>query len=425
MKIKTGIIAVLMLLLTLSSCTSNTSPIIITDFTENFSYVEANDKPYTYNCIDASVALQYSDGNIFFWGGPVGQWGATVCKLNPSTGIISSVCIDPLCDHNTPDCPFFGLRAWFYVYDNKVFYKRSYTYTYRNKDGSIRSTLDVSDSVYFDIIDSKVNVLQPIIDKNAGEYLRQLYTDNFRYYYDYIFDENFDGYLFKMCCQDINSGDVSVIGGENNKDAVLERFVFILNDRIYFVDGKRLYSRNLDNTDEIVHCTGNFGEIVMTDGQSIYFEVVDGNDKNVFCMTDINDYSSATLIIEDCTDWFLTENYVYYTDGDSRNIGQSEIKGYANSEIILQGNNIFRCDHNGANHELIFSFDNEYRNYQLTNMIVADNYVYGLYHLWNDSDKDGIYRDGDQFISNSSIEDFTIMRIDVTDGSVYFIKAES
>ena len=423
------IITIIMLLLSLSACVSNNQdniPIHVSDyFLNDFSYVESNDKPYSHNCINASVALQYNEGNIFFWGGPVGQWGATVCKLNPLTGIFSSVCIDPLCNHNTPDCSFFGLRAWFYVYDNKVFYKRSYTYTYRNKDGSVRSTLDVADSVYFDIADSKVSVLQPAIDKNTVEYLRQLYADNYRYYYDYVYDESIDGYLFQMCRQDIESGDISVIGGENNLGEVLERFVFILNDRIYFVDGKRLYSRNLDNTDEIVHCTGEFGEIVMSDGQNIYFELLTENKKSVFCMTDMNDYSSAKVIIEDCTSWFLTENYVYYIDGESRNIGKSEVTGYGNDEIILRGNHIFRCDHDGANHHEIFEFDTAYRNYQLTNMIVVDNYIYGLYYTWNDSDNDGVYQDGDQYISNSSVEGFSIIRIDVTDGSVYFIKAAS
>ena len=58
-------------------------------------------------------------------------------------------------------------------------------------------------------------------------------------------------------------------------------------------------------------------------------------------------------------------------------------------------------------------------------MIVVDNYIYGLYYTWNDSDNDGVYQDGDQYISNSSVEGFSIIRIDVTDGSVYFIKAAS
>lgn len=387
----------------------------------DFSYVETNDKPYRYNCIYASVALQYDSGNIFFWSGLPGEIGATVKKLNPVTGLWTSVCPGALCEHNTPDCPMFGLNTWFYVYNEKIYYKRLYSYSYRNPDGSIRSTIDLSDSVCYDTVNSKLQVLETYNSKTFSEYLTQLFTDKYRFYYDYVYDKDNDKHLFKLCKRDLNSGEIFIIGGFSNTDEVIERFVFTKDDRIYFIDGKRLYSRNLDNTDEIVHCTGVFGDQVLTDGDSIYFDLYDNDGmRDVYYMSDINNYDSAKQIIDGCTSWCLTENYIYYLDGNKRTIGKSNITGY-HGDVTLIGQNIRRCEHNGDNNEIVFEFDRNYQNYQINNMIVVDNYIYGLYQYWEDLDNDGVFQDGDQHYSNRS-DNFSIMRVDVTDGSVYFIK---
>jgi len=415
----------IMLLLNLSACVSETQdniPIHISDYVlDDFSYNEANDKPYTYNCIDASVSLQYDNGNIYFWGGLPGEKNTTVMKLNPSTGLCTPICSLSLCEHNTPECPTYGLNAWFYAYNDNIYYKRAYSYTYRNTDGSIRSTVDLSDSVCYDTVHSKLQVLETYNSKNFTEYLNQLFTDNYRFYYDYVFDKDIDKYIFRLCRMDTSNGEVLVIGGDSNADVVIERFVFIKDERIYFVDGKRLYSRTLDNMDEIVHCIGQFGDKVLTDGVGIYFDLYDNDGmRDVYYMSDINDYDSAKKIIDGCTSWCLTENYIYYLDGNKRTIGKSNLTGY-HGDVKLMGENIIRCKHNGENKEVVFSFTQDYNKYQINNMVVVDNYIYGLYQYWDDSDNDGVFQDGDQYYSNRS-DDFTIMRIDVTDGSVYFIK---
>ena len=87
----------IMLLLNLSACDSETQdniPIHISEYVlDDFSYNEANDKPYTYNCVDASVSLQYDNGNIYFWGGLPGEKNTTVMKLNPSTGLCTPIIV--------------------------------------------------------------------------------------------------------------------------------------------------------------------------------------------------------------------------------------------------------------------------------------------------------------------------------------------
>lgn len=427
MKRTVMIAAGLLLSLGFSACTpanENNPPIDVSAYeASGFSYVEADDKPYAYNCVDASGDLQYDRGNIYFFGGLPGESNTALMKLNPSVGLFTTVCPLPLCEHNTPECPMFGHTSWFYAYDDTIYYKRSYSYSYRNPDGSIRSTVELHDSVCYDTVEEKLKVLETYDSQSSVEFLNQLFTEDYRFYYDYVYDEEMEQYLFKLCRLDRNSGEISVLGGDFSVEEGVDRFAFSKDERIYFVDGKRLYSRNFDNTDEVVHCSGQFGGKVLTDGDGIYFELSQEGKKSIYYMPDINDYHSAKKIVDDCTQWALTEHYVYYVDGEERTIGKSNLTGYQGEEVVLLGKTIRRCSHNGENDEKIFTFDGDYQTYQFNSMLVVDHYIYGFYHYYEDSDQDGIFQDGDQRSSNRS-GDSSIMRIDVEDGSVYFIRGD-
>lgn len=408
---------------TLVSCSSSVTDQTIdySSFLQGFEYTAGDDAPYEYNCIEGGDQLQQSDGVLYFFDGFPIEQNKTLCKLTPETGLVSAVCSDPLCGHSSPDCKLFGATNHFYIYNNKVFFKRIYSYTYRNPDGTARSRSEVSDSVFYDMESAKLKVLESYDSKSSVDFTRQLFYKNYRYYYDYVYDETADRHIFRMCRLNIDSGETSVIGGDNNIDEVSDRFVFVLNDRIFFTDGRSLYSKSIDNNDKKLHCTGKFDDIVCTDGQNVYFDLYNNGLRDVYVLPDVDDYTSAKLIIEGCTNWKLTKNFIYYVDGDKRIIGKSNVSGYQGDDVVFYGRQIQRCQHNGENTEAVFTYDGEYSNYQLTNIVILGNYIYGTYQYWEDSDKDGILQDDDIHYSNKK-GDYSIMRINVSSGDVYIIK---
>lgn len=412
------------LVLFLVSC-SSTVDYIDADYDflfQNFEYVAGDDAPYEYNCINGGNRIQQSDGIIYFFDSIATDKKKTLYKLTPETGLIVNICSDPLCNHSSPDCKLFGSTNLFYVYNDKVFFKRIYFHVYYNDDGTIRSRAKVSDSVQYDLKNAKLTVIESYDSMSSMDYLSQLFYKNYRYYYDYVYDESIDKHIFKMCRLNIDTGEISFIGGDNNIDAATERFVFALEDRIYFTDGKSLYSKNIDNADKKLHCTGEFYENINTDGKNVYFDLQNDNGgRDVYVLTDINDYASAKLIIKGCGAWYLTQNYIYYCDTEKRVIGKSNLSGYAKDEVVLSGKRIRRCDHNGETDEVIFTYEDEYANYQISSMLILDNYIYGEYYYYDDSDGDGILQDTDTHHSNIK-GDYSIMRIDVSSGDVYIIR---
>ena len=391
---------------------------------EDWEYVEADDKPCPDNCIDGGKQLQYDGGRLYFLNGSNGKRDQTLMTLNLKTGMITSVCPDPLCDHATPDCPFYGIVPLFYVCDGKIFYKRMTSYTYRNPDGTPRYRVDIQDSVFYDTESGKVHVLETYDKKGFSDYTLQLFYNGRRYYCDHVYSEELDKYILKICRLDIASEKSVVIGGENNADGVFERFLFVLNERIYFTDGVRLYSRTLENTDEITHSTGQFDNVAMTDGTDIFFDRRADGPLDVYRMTDPNDAESAARIIEGCTNWTLTGRYIYYLDGQTRSAGKNRLDGYDGDEVELYGKELRRCAHDGLGDELVFSFEGDYGSWQIRHWLAVDNYIYGLFTRYDDVNGDGAIDDGEVMKSDADGR-FGIMRIDVENGSVRILETDS
>ncbi len=54
----------------------------------------------------------------------------TLYRLNPVTGNITTVCADPTCTHNSPECPFYGFddHFEFYIENDILYYHQYYTF---------------------------------------------------------------------------------------------------------------------------------------------------------------------------------------------------------------------------------------------------------------------------------------------------------
>ena len=71
-----------------------------------------------------ATQLQYYNGSLYFYKGHssffLNQASGVFSRYNIETGNVTSVCPDPLCTHNTQDCPFAGRIPIFIVHGNTI-----------------------------------------------------------------------------------------------------------------------------------------------------------------------------------------------------------------------------------------------------------------------------------------------------------------
>ncbi|MEA4831407.1 hypothetical protein SDC9_53204 [bioreactor metagenome] len=82
------------------------------------------------------------------------------------------------------------------------------------------------------------------------------------------------------------------------------------------------------------------------------------------------------LLTENLSEYYLTNNYVYYQPYSNEETGAFRIDeqtGEKTPIIIHLSGEIFRCDHNGENKELVFKSNTVY----FSQMIVENNYIFG------------------------------------------------
>jgi len=384
MKIKklTHALCILSLALLLSNC--NTSPEYIdipiqnntqiSSTIENFTYTHIEDKHYKYNAILGVEHLKYDNGYLYFFNGiasPHEKTGATLMAFDLAHGKILSVCPDPLCSHDNPECDFYGFDVSYYVFNNSIYYRRGYHYLVYNDEGILVDTIDLADLVRYNTETTKLTVYEDYNgDWTYSAYNSQLYVDNYQYFYDYVYDPESNKHYFHICRRDIDTGEKTYLGGSLNEEVVYERFLFEHGGRIYITDGKTIYSVTYDWTDRKEHYTGDFSGQVLTNGQDIFFETSNENNSltiNKINLLDANE--TASPLGFECSRWYLTDNYIYFLSADT----------YYSGDIALTGSEIYRCDHNGNNTEKICSLIDQNSTKYVSSMCIVDNYIYCFY----------------------------------------------
>ncbi len=407
-----------------------------------FEFTESDDEPTdNYNLMLGWNILGFSDGYIYFVNGSSNpfnlQENQTLWKYNIKTNNLTSVCSDPICKHNTPSCPLYAITDQYYIYNNKVL--ATYIYYTFIDDGSTGNTPDIEGwggFKMYDMSNGKSLLLNEFNPKEGyTEDLRKLIFDDYCIYYDYVYNEKIDAWVFAICRWDMTTNKIVTLTGMDNtydfnsqeNSALATTFLFAIDSRIYFSDGKTIYSTDVNYENRIDHVTGKFDANVYTDGKYIYYGIYIPNSKNTvqsIRRMDFDGKNDIDLGINaESYNWQITSKYIYYKKYDEITIGKNMVSGYAGENIILTNSEIWRCNHDGTNHELVYKFEGDMANTRMVNEIYVGNYIYGIYEKWTDSDNDGVFKDGDRYYSDT-YEDFTIMRINIETGEVYYIKVD-
>lgn len=340
----------------------------------SFSYTHVEDKHYKYNAIRGVEQLKYDNGYLYFFNGnasPHEKTGATLMTLDLEKGDLLSVCPDPLCTHDNPECDFYGFDISFYVFDNSIYYRRGYHYLVYNDEGILIDKIDHADLVRYNKATDKLSIYEDYNgDWTYSAYNSQLYIDNYQYFYDYVYDADSNKHYFHICRRNIDSGEKTYLGGDLNEEVVYERFLFEYNGRIYITDGKTICSVTYDWDDRQEHYTGDFSGEVLSNGQDIFFESCNEDQSVTINKLNLSDPDKTISSFDfECSRWYLTDNYIYYLTADT----------YYSGDIALTGSEIYRCDHNGNNIEKICTLIDPNSTKYISSMCVVDNYIYCFY----------------------------------------------
>jgi hypothetical protein len=424
----------------LNYVSKNDSAIKIKEDITIFEYVDSDDVPLNYNMAWGLNQLQYSDGYIYVHNNgnrdrvhfPENK---TLFKYNVKTNNMTTVCSDPLCKHNEKSCPFFGMFDTMYINKDKILFLRQYTLQLerQNKNGEMFEEWD--GYMMYDMSKGKSYIRNEFDSVEFTENARKLFIDDYCLYYDFVYNEEIEEWVFAVMRWDLSTNETVVLAGKNNiydhnanySHIMADSFLFVVNSRIYFTDGKTIYSTNKNGEDKIEHLTGSFLLDVFTDGEYIFYGVPieDNSFIQSIYRVDFDGNNNIELgIIANSRNWEITSKYIYYKKYDEIAIGKNMVSGYLGENITLYGSEIWRCNHDGNNHELVYKFEGDMANYRIHGELYLGNYIYAIYDYWVDSDGDGIFKDGDYYSSQYDNGYYTIMRIDITTGEIYYIKID-
>ncbi|MBQ8368583.1 MAG: hypothetical protein IJY35_01230 [Clostridia bacterium] len=382
---------------------------------ENYPYTENSDRPISGAPVTSLPwNLQYADGYLCIasFGGmgiPSEENSGlmyTLRRINPATGNITDVCPDPLCAHNSADCPFYGLDSMPVGFaDNKIFYRRRWI---THADGETGRVDYYSADVVFDTKTGKVTELKNLNGEGGG-INSYLYTDTHRYWFDWTWDENSTEsgqyVMYRAAYDRLIPETVAEVSYED------AGFVGYADGTLYFTDGRMLYSTDerYENRRDIAEAPLTYGRHWFG-GDSVYYADAASRIFRILLETgEITDmgFSAGELVI--------TDSWIYYTSPEAVSLGKNRVYGMLGDEVTVTGEHIYRCAHDGTGTETVFSFDGGLYSTRFRSFTAVGNYLWGTYHRWDDADGDGIYRDGDHYESS---DDGHVLRIDVTTGEI-------
>jgi len=381
--------------------------------------------------------LQYHNGYIYLHNGlfvnatMTGGRG-TLVRYNPETENITTLCADPLCMHDTAECPFAGSIYFFYMKDNSIIYMRRY-YVWGEGDYVQYCTYDVENM--------KLKVHHEYLDENDSYSAAptSVLHNGFWYFHEMVYDEETDSSGWGVHRLNLKSGKMDVILMDDHENSVEDKInnqlLFAIEDRLYFSDLKSIYSTNQDLTDKTVHIEADFAEMdAVTDGTYVYASIPEYDEQGKWTeRSRLHRFSLATgedtdLGIE-AADWVLTEQYIYYYPSIQRLYLYDSTPDEAEVPFAAY-DSLWRCRHDGSEAEKVLDL---YRYDETTGKIttaislqyytIAGDTLYARYKLWEDKDGSGSKTTGDVFYDGTfSKSECRILKLNLTDGTYEVIQ---
>ena len=331
-----------------------------------------------------------------------------VMRFDPKTGRQTALCTDPLCTHNTLDCPFTitDLTSGVYICGDKILY-------YGLEGGQTKVLL-------YSTTDRTTKIMRYLEGDRTVPIL--IAMEEWYFFVDLVYDEKKDTYIRSLCRQFYDSGEIEVILTEDERRQ---------RTSLRGTDGEVLYlSQNgdtfivmtADGKEEITRFSMNVDSLISIYNNE-YMIYMDGETYELW-KTDMDGTNARSLGIKGINYFYLTDNYIYYmktTDTKRFEYWEDYDNPLDVEYAFVEYQTIYRCDHNGENEEVVFVNtvgDDVLSLNKFTSFVVEGNYLYGVFN-YHDFTEDKV------ITTNSRLSELhTYCRIDCTTGEIYYIEVK-
>lgn len=357
-----------------------------------------------------------------------------IVKLNAATGQITSPCLDPVCTHGPGSgCPLMELEgynmAFLMVADDWIIMEQSpdeaaelvylrQVHGYNIKTGKtvqlykesfeadVLTDYDLSLSVYdgkFYLVKHELDYSKTSFDANGSKPLSDYEPETKSYLYEYDLDKNKTKELFEI------PAGASVVRMTN------KRFMLRIDDEYYTCD---LDGSNLQKSDGLeffpIHKVGTFAFAYIENGFE-YYDLKTNQSKEVLIEEFKFTANKNTSFTEKGLFFFVCTSDDAYLDA-VKAFGKfrTEHKGMPDDEIIELYNKtygsvqsvryggksqIWRCNYDGSNMELLYELDNSIVRF----VGINDKYAYAIVSI---ADPENDYQIIPEFESRQCVIDF-------------------
>lgn len=360
-----------------------------------FTYIPSDDT------VSAEVLDELCDSRLQY----TGEYDNIVMVMdvpylyNDKTGNLGCLCIDPLCFHNTPDCPYYGLISSVVFNNHKAYYH----------------ALDPAEGIYvYYELDLQNNRKRELRSRPMGaQVLSQYFDHDYAYYYDIIEEDDpiqkTVNRYYAFMRQNLKTLETEELSRTEGYIDTIIRHRF--GDTFLFrrqSDGNLLIAP-VDNLsaqtvifDGFVSGKNNSMQI---EGDTVFFlELTDaGAVLSSICYdgTGCRSYPIPELF-DKIQSYYVTEKNIYYMGNEPLDIPSGGVTSF------LCPRTIWRMDRETEEITLAYEMDERLDLVDIEQFIVKGNYIYAKYVLFTED-----Y----QAIDDSE----GCLRLGIADGSIYLI----
>lgn len=364
----------------------------------DFTYITSEDK-MTAEVLDTgcSGTLFYSP---MYENSIIMKLNDVPCIYNDETGNIGSLCIDPLCLHDTTECPYAGMTSGVILKDNKAYFSAF------NPLEKVRGFYE------FDLKSGRKRELR-VKEMGIG-CDTQFYDDDFSYFYEAAAVDDPENktsrtvWIFyrqsmkTLKCEELERSvdvpDMQLFGRFGDRflfhssvtGDLLTAPVDNVTDRNIIFDGYAVFTPMMVEGDTIF-----FAEI--RDGQSSLSSIrVDGSDYRSYPIENLCDFG---------TPFYVTKNYIYFMYDEPVRLPEN------NYTDEISPRKIWRMNRETEEITLAYEMDERLVTVDIEQFVVKGNYIYADYALFTDDFQELCADDG-------------YLRLGMKDGSIYLIQWE-
>lgn len=361
--------------------------------TPEFTYTHSDDVPLEFQN-NANAHYGFYDSHLYF------RTKSILYKIDPQTGLKTTVCTDPVCSHEDENCKLFSISSAFCVKDG-VFYFDKLVMSSAGTEESISS---------FDFSSTELKRLYDRAECSR-QYVRMMVYDGYIYFYRSYYKEE-EGkapedkiFISDLVGVNLKSGKMIdvIVYNDSVKDDLIgceDGYIYLCEPRggIFRVkagealpEKEYIYSFEENNLasfypDRMALSDGYiYYHTTDEDGTSFWKIPTSGGEPEKFA-------TDSTIKADYC---YYTENYIYYSAISQKLIGKNR-----GDDLYCDVYDIRRVSYAGVTEKVFCEFPEGCETYSLSgNYIVVGNYIYTHTYDWgvlkeNYSDSDCRYDEG-------------------------------